>query len=161
MFIGGFKDDDPVSPEILSLIKSLDFNEAGGPLELPVGFAFLKRLRLEQRAGAHILIAYAGAMRANPAITRTKEEAKAEAERVAALVRQSPDSFAELAGEHSDGPSAPQGGDLGLWFRGAMVPEFDEALDKMDVDDISEPIETDFGFHIIMKKRLTLSFWSR
>ena len=152
MFIGAFKDGDPVSPEILALIKTLGFDEAGGPLELPVGYAFLKRIKLEQRAGAHILIAYAGAMRAAPEVTRTKEEAKAEAERVAALAIASPQTFAELAEEHSDGPSGPLGGDLGLWFRGAMVPEFDEALDKMDVGDITnEPVETDFGYHVIMR----------
>lgn len=152
MFIGAFKDGDPVAPEILDMLKSLDFDEVGGPLELPVGLAFLHRVELEQRTGAHILIAYAGAMRANPDITRTKEEAKAEAERVLQLAKENPDNFAELAAEHSDGPSSVQGGDLGMWFRGAMVPEFDEAIDDMDTGDISdEPIETDFGFHIIQK----------
>lgn len=152
MFIGGFKDGDPVAPEILELIKSLDYNEVGGPLELPVGLAFLHRVKLEQRTGSHILIAYAGASQASPEITRSKEEAQAEAERVLQLAKANPDNFAELAAEHSDGPSKVQGGSLGYWFRGAMVPEFDEAIDTMDAGEISDaPIETDFGFHIIKK----------
>lgn len=155
MFIGGFKDGDPVSPEIMSMVKSLEFDEVGGPLELPVGLAFLKRIKLEQRAGAHILISYAGSQSSNPAVTRTKEEAKAEAERVLALCKENPENFATLASEHSDGPSASSGGDLGYWFRGAMVPAFDEALDTMDDGDITDtPVETPFGYHIIIKKEI-------
>ncbi len=152
MFIGAFKDGDPVSPEIMSAIQALSFDEAGGPIELPVGYAFIKRVKLEQRAGAHILIAYQGAMRADVEITRTKEEAKAEAERILAMAKDNPDNFAELAKEHSDGPSSLNGGDLGVWFRGAMVPAFDEALDTMETGDITDaPIETDFGYHIIIR----------
>ncbi|MFK7847648.1 MAG: peptidylprolyl isomerase [Rhodothermales bacterium] len=157
MFIGAFKEGDPVTPEIMELIKSLGYDEVGGPLELPVGHAFMKRIKLEQRAGAHILVAYSGAMRADPSITRTKEEAKAEADRILALAKASPDKFAELAAEHSDGPSGPQGGDLGVWFRGSMVPEFDKALDTMNGGDIAnEPVETDFGYHIIMRSEVDL-----
>lgn len=152
MFIGAFKDGDPVSPEIMSAIQALSFDEAGGPIELPVGYAFIKRVKLEQRAGAHILIAYQGAMRADTDITRTKEEAKAEAERILAMAKEDPANFAELAKEHSDGPSGLNGGDLGVWFRGAMVPAFDEALDTMETGDITDaPVETDFGYHIIIR----------
>ncbi len=155
MFIGAFKEGDPVSPEIMSTIQSLNFNEAGGPIDLPVGYAFVKRVELEQRAGSHILIAYQGAMRASTEVTRTKEEAKAEAERILAMAKEDPSKFADLAKEHSDGPSGLNGGDLGLWFRGAMVPEFDEALDTMETGDITDqPVETDFGYHIIIRSEV-------
>ncbi|MBM0064113.1 foldase protein PrsA [Alkalicoccobacillus gibsonii] len=58
--------------------------------------------------------------------------------------------FAELAEEKStDSASAVSGGDLGFFPEGQMVPEFDEAAFSLDIDEISEPIKSDFGYHII------------
>ncbi len=57
--------------------------------------------------------------------------------------------FAELAREISDGPSAPQGGDLGWFGRGAMVETFEEAAFGMEPGQISEPVRTQFGWHLI------------
>ncbi len=58
--------------------------------------------------------------------------------------------FVELAKEKSTGPSGPQGGDLGYFKKGAMVPEFETAAFEMEVGTSSpEPIKTQFGFHII------------
>ena len=158
MFIGPFKDGDPVAPEIFDAIKGLDIGEISEPVQLPVGLAFMKRIKLEQRAGAHILISYSGAESDREGnITRTKEEAKAEAERLTGLAKDNPEGFADLAKEHSDGPSGPSGGDLGVWFKGQMVPAFDDALDTMDVGDISDaPVETPYGFHVIIKNEVDL-----
>ncbi len=57
--------------------------------------------------------------------------------------------FAELAQEKSTGPSGAQGGDLGYFPKGQMVPEFDKALSTMKKGDISEPVKTNFGWHVI------------
>ncbi|MBN2461179.1 MAG: peptidylprolyl isomerase [Candidatus Cloacimonetes bacterium] len=57
--------------------------------------------------------------------------------------------FAEAAMEYSEGPSAPQGGDLGYFTRGRMVPEFEEAVFALRTGEISEPVLTQFGWHII------------
>jgi peptidyl-prolyl cis-trans isomerase C len=58
--------------------------------------------------------------------------------------------FAELAKEKSTGPSGPQGGDLGYFKKGQMVPEFGDAAFAMDVGSTSaEPVKTQFGFHVI------------
>ncbi len=60
------------------------------------------------------------------------------------------ESFAEVAKQNSDDPgSAEQGGDVGFFARGAMVPEFDAEVFSMQVNDISEPVKSQFGFHII------------
>jgi peptidyl-prolyl cis-trans isomerase C len=58
--------------------------------------------------------------------------------------------FAEMAKEHSTGPTGPNGGDLG-WFQPEnMVPEFSAAVSQMDVGAVSsEPVQTQFGWHII------------
>jgi len=58
--------------------------------------------------------------------------------------------FAELAKEKSTGPSGPQGGDLGWFVKGRMVPEFDEAVFSMEPGEVSkEPVKTEFGWHVI------------
>ncbi|MFD1929697.1 peptidylprolyl isomerase [Sporosarcina siberiensis] len=60
------------------------------------------------------------------------------------------DDFAALAKEYStDASNAEKGGELGFFPRGKMVPEFDEAAFSMKPDTISDPIKTDFGYHII------------
>lgn len=59
--------------------------------------------------------------------------------------------FAEVAAENSDCPSGAQGGDLGHFGRGVMVPEFEEAAFALDVDTMSGVVETDFGYHLIYR----------
>lgn len=61
--------------------------------------------------------------------------------------------FASLAKEKSTGPSGPNGGDLGYFKRGAMVPGFESAAFALDVGAYSkEPVQTQFGWHIIQLK---------
>ncbi|WP_455234504.1 SurA N-terminal domain-containing protein [Thiogranum longum] len=98
----------------------------------------------EQRRASHILIQVAA-----DADEEALKKATAEAEDVLAKIREGGD-FAALAKEHSDDPgSAAQGGDLGFFARGAMVPEFEDAVFSMETGDVSDPVKTQFGFHII------------
>jgi peptidyl-prolyl cis-trans isomerase C len=61
--------------------------------------------------------------------------------------------FAELAKEKSTGPSGPQGGDLGYFTKGRMVPEFEEAAFALDSGSYTkEPVQTQFGYHVILVK---------
>lgn len=57
--------------------------------------------------------------------------------------------FGELAKKRSEGPSAADGGDLGFFKRGVMVPEFEKAAFTLPVGGISEPIRTKFGWHVL------------
>lgn len=57
--------------------------------------------------------------------------------------------FAEVAKEKSTGPSGPSGGELGWFSAGDMVPEFSAAVEAMEPGQISEPVQTQFGWHII------------
>jgi peptidyl-prolyl cis-trans isomerase D len=99
----------------------------------------------EERRASHILIK---TERSAPAAERAK--AKAKAEEILAQVRKNPASFAELAKKNSqDEGSAVNGGDLDFFGRGAMVKEFDAAVYAMKPGEISNLVETDFGFHII------------
>ena len=58
--------------------------------------------------------------------------------------------FAELAAASSIGPSGPNGGSLGWFGLGAMVPPFEEAVVALDVGEVSAPVETQFGWHVII-----------
>jgi peptidyl-prolyl cis-trans isomerase D len=97
---------------------------------------------------SHILISYEGAQRANPEVTRTKEEAEKKAKELLVEAKKSGTVFAELARDNSDGPSAPQGGDLGYNQEGVMVGPFNDFTFGNPVGAIGL-VETDFGFHIV------------
>ena len=57
--------------------------------------------------------------------------------------------FAEIAQTHSQCPSGKQGGDLGEFSPGQMVPEFDEVVFSAEVRKVHGPVKTDFGYHLI------------
>ncbi len=99
----------------------------------------------EQRQAAHILIALS-----KQASDAEKQAAKNKAEQVLQQVRQSPGKFAALAKQYSQDPgSATNGGDLGMFGRGAMVKPFEETVFLLKVGEISGLVQSDFGFHII------------
>lgn len=62
------------------------------------------------------------------------------------------ESFNVLAKEYSQGPSGRNGGELGIAKRGAMVPEYEAAALKLKPGELSDPVETEFGFHLIELK---------
>ena len=101
----------------------------------------------ETRQASHILISVdAGAG------VEAKQKAQARAGDIHKQLQKVPASFAELAKKHSEDPgSAAKGGDLGTIGRGAMkdVPQFEEALFKLKPGEISAPVESKLGFHII------------
>jgi len=58
--------------------------------------------------------------------------------------------FADVAAEVSKCPSGSKGGDLGFFSRGMMVPEFDEASFSLEIGELSEPVQTQFGWHLLI-----------
>jgi len=99
----------------------------------------------EQRRASHILtVVKSGAGDAE------KAKARERAAQILAQLRKSPGSFAELAKKNSGDPgSASQGGDLGFFSRGMMVRAFEDAAFGLKPNQISDLVESDFGFHII------------
>lgn len=76
----------------------------------------------------------------------TEEEAK----RIKREIESSELSFEEAAMKYSTCPSKEQGGSLGVFGRGMMVPEFEEAAFNAEIGKVTEPVETQFGYHIIL-----------
>ncbi len=77
-------------------------------------------------------------------LVETEEEAKAIAEELRGGA-----DFAEMAKAKSTGPSGPSGGKLGWFSKGQMVPEFEAAVTSMTKGEISDPVKTQFGWHVI------------
>jgi len=77
-----------------------------------------------------------------------KKEKRSELQVVLEKIKKG-DDFAELARKHSDCPSKEQGGELGSFPRGAMVKAFDDVAFNLKVGEVSDVVETQFGFHII------------
>lgn len=101
-------------------------------LEAAYNARFANAAAEEEYSAAHILV-------------DTREEAEA----VVARLNDGAD-FAETAKEISTGPSGPNGGDLGWFGIGMMVPEFETAVIALEVGQISEPVQTQFGWHVII-----------
>lgn len=80
----------------------------------------------------------------------SKDEARAKIEAIRERVSGGK-NFADEAAAHSMCPSGKEGGSLGWFSRGMMVPEFDQAVFSMNVGEVSDIIETQFGYHIIFK----------
>ena len=99
----------------------------------------------EERRASHILITAA-----KEAPEAEKKVARAKAEELLKSVKAKPASFAEVARKNSQDPgSALKGGDLDFFGRGAMVKVFEDAVFSMKKSDISDLVESEFGYHII------------
>ena len=99
----------------------------------------------EQVEASHILIKLDAADATNET---AKAAAKAKAESLRAQILAGT-NFAELAAIHSDCPSKAQGGSLGSFGRGQMVKPFEDAAFALGTNEVSEVVETQFGFHVI------------
>ncbi|OWY40414.1 peptidylprolyl isomerase [Xenophilus sp. AP218F] len=99
----------------------------------------------EQRRASHILLAVS-----KDAKPDQRAKVKAEADALLKEVRANPAKFAEIAKQKSQDPgSAANGGDLGFFDRGMMVKPFDDVVFRMKPGQISEVVQTEYGYHII------------
>lgn len=134
-------------------IKTMAKGDVAGPIRSPSGFHIIKLLDMKGKAGPtgehsvtqsharHILI------KTNELVD--DNEAKKRLRDLKDRIAQGAD-FAELARAHSDDKaSALKGGDLGWVAPGALVPPFEEAMNELALKQLSEPVQTQFGWHLI------------
>jgi parvulin-like peptidyl-prolyl isomerase len=98
---------------------------------------------------SQIVVTWEGAVRSRA--TRSREEARARIEEArAALAAGTP--FAEAARTWSDGVEAERGGDLGRIAPGQMIPAFEEAAFALRPGEVSDVVETPYGFHLVLRR---------
>lgn len=119
-------------------------------LQAPYGWVVLHRCATEYRHTRHVLVRFAGARNAGE-VTRSRDEALVIANAVRTHIIATDADFAAIARESSEDGSSQRGGDLGWLGRGRLAPAFEEAAFAMAVGNTSEPVETEFGFHIIQR----------
>ena len=105
----------------------------------------------EQIGASHILVAYQGATRAKTTVTRTRDEARTLAKQLSDKAHEAGSDFARLARESSDGPTGIEGGALPKFRRQQMVKPFSDAAFTLKLGQVSDVVETNFGFHIIKR----------
>jgi protein-disulfide isomerase len=135
---------EPIAPETLHGAAKPPAAVAPPPPAPPVAAP-------NQFGAKHLVVMYAGSQRAPASVTRTKAEAFARAQEALRKAHAGA-RFEDLVTAYSDEPGAAQrGGDLGKFPKGAMVPEFQGAVEALPVGATSGVVETPFGFHVIVR----------
>ena len=146
-----FKAKNALPGSFADSLMALEVGEVFGPYRDGDTFKVSRMMARKPNGSvkaSHILVTYAGALRANPEVTRTKEEAEKRAQELLEEAKQPNAIFSQLARDNSDGPSAPRGGDLGYFQEGIMTPKFNDFAFSNPVDYIGL-VETEFGYHIV------------
>jgi parvulin-like peptidyl-prolyl isomerase len=139
--------------------KTATPDESGSGLETPETRCIAKaqaprerrRNEPEKIGVKHILVKFAGAKNARPEITRTRGEACLRALEAITLLKNG-ESFASVVASHSDEPgAAAREGSVGTIKRSDVVPAFADAAFELDPNDVSYVVETEFGFHVILR----------
>ena len=146
----GLRPVDRLPPLFAEALDKLKPGETTDILRSPAGFHILKLIErqdakqglpaLKQTHARHILI------RINEVTS------EADARRKFATIKErldNGDDFVDLARLYSDDLSAAKGGDLGWLYQGDTVPEFERAMDELNIKEISKPVQTPFGLHMI------------
>jgi peptidyl-prolyl cis-trans isomerase C len=137
------RSDTGVELRVNKLVQA-EISKIPGPSDAEVKEFFDKNPeKFEQVRASHILVAVP-----QQADDATVQKARAKAENLLKQARSGKD-FADLARKNSDDGSKTKGGDLDYFARGTMVPQFSEAAFAMKPGEISDIVQTQFGFHII------------
>lgn len=145
----GWRNSSQIPPGFLELLQNMAVGDVSKPIRSPNGFHIVKitnkrsadsTLIVDQTHVRHIL------MKLNEVVS--EEEAK---QKMISLKERldNGDKFEDLARQYSEDGSASSGGDLGWVNPGDTVPQFEEVMNDLSIDQISEPVRSPFGWHII------------
>ena len=144
-------------PAVIDAAMALAAGSVSEPVATLDGYVVVERLKdpppgPERIAARHILIGYAGSPQVVQGVTRTESEARALAQRVLAQARKPDADWKALAAQYTDEAAGKNtGGDLGKFGRHQMVPAFEHAAFALAVGQISDVVQSPFGFHIIQR----------
>jgi parvulin-like peptidyl-prolyl isomerase len=144
---GGCDEKKPAPPPVASAAP------ATSAIAEPVVSASAAPAVPDAIAAQHVLVAYKGAKGAGKKIARSKADAKKRAEEVVAKAKGGAD-FSALVAEYSDDPgSKDRQGSLGKFTRDKMTKPFADAAFALAVNEVSDVVETEFGFHVIKRNQ--------
>ena len=131
-------------------VASLKPGELSGILRSPAGFHIVK---LNDRKGGSVVGGTIRQTRARHILIKVNELVSAdEAQRKTVALKERIDNganFADLARLHSNDLSAAKGGELGWMYQGDTVPEFERVMDSLTIGEVSKPVQSPFGWHVI------------
>jgi peptidyl-prolyl cis-trans isomerase SurA len=133
-------------------VKKLKPGEVSDILRSPAGFHIVLLVAKAGGSGVKQLVALKQTRARHILIKVNEVVSEAEAKRKLVALKERLDNgadFAELARLHSNDLSAAKGGDLGWLYQGDTVPEFEHAMDALKLNQVSEPVQSPFGFHLI------------
>ncbi|MBI5790804.1 MAG: peptidylprolyl isomerase [Rhodocyclales bacterium] len=133
-------------------VKKLKPGETSDILRSPAGFHIIKLVARQGGGGPKEAVALKQTRARHILIKVNELVSEAEARRKLVGLKERLDNgadFAELARQHSNDLSAAKGGDLGWMYQGDTVPDFEKAMDALKLNQISEPVQSPFGFHLI------------
>ena len=145
----GWREANRLPSIFVEAINTLKLGETSDILRSPNGFHIVKLLdkrgknatpSVQQTRGRHILVRNKDGL--------TDDEARSRLQRLRERIVGGAD-FAELAKVHSDDPSSSKGGDLGWMSPGDTVPEFERAMNQLRDNELSQPFQSPFGWHIV------------
>lgn len=152
---GGVMDPRPLDrlPALYAeAVKKLKSGEVSDILRSPAGFHIVKLLAKQGASGARPTLALKQTRARHILIKVNELVSEAEAQRKLIALKERIDNgadFAELARLNSNDLSAAKGGDLGWLYQGDTVPDFEKAMDALKINQVSEPVQSPFGFHLI------------
>ncbi len=147
----GLRTADRYPPLFVTATQSLKVGGIGGPVRSAAGFHVLKVLEKRQgkMAGTTVVQSRARHILLIPSSRLSESSAKEQLADYKRRMQSGQADFATLAKEHSQDGSAREGGDLGWANPGQFVPEFEEALNRLKPGEISDPVVSRFGVHLI------------
>lgn len=146
----GWRGINDVPSQLVDVVKQMRQGEISDPIRSSGGFHIIKMLELKRDTDSHVV----STTKVRHILIKTNElidDAEARKRLLALKARIADgDDFAALARAHSDDKgSALKGGDLGWVEPGSLVKPFEDAMSKLTVNQISEPIQSQFGWHLI------------
>jgi peptidyl-prolyl cis-trans isomerase SurA len=146
----GWRGINDIPTQLVEGVRKMRLNEISDPIRSSGGFHIIKMLGLKSDVDDHVV----STTKVRHILIKTNElidDAEAKKRILALKARIADgDDFATLARAHSDDKgSALKGGDLGWVEPGSLVKPFEEAMNKLTINQISEPVQSQFGWHLI------------
>lgn len=152
-FFGNFRPKDSLDAEVMApVLEGLEYGEVSEVVKLSFGWAIFQRLKVERFAIARILIKHKDVEGVPEWMTRTREQARALAEKHLQKVLKKPKSFARVARKESEGLFKGAGGANHPYMRGSKFPEYDAALAKLGIDEIHPQVIDSPEGYVVLKR---------